>query len=81
MSLLVYYPKYRLSPGYRIYDIRYGSNLNSIATNSSNSTNTTNATGTNTTNITLIKVNGLSINSNIQLLPMPSVNQSIIATF
>lgn len=86
MSLLVYYPKFRIGPGYRIYDIRYGSNLTSPAlpasNSSSNTSNTTNSTGYNTTSNSSTKtINGLTISSSLEILPLPTINQSIIGTF
>lgn len=81
MSLFVYYPKFRLSPGYRIYDIRYGSNLTPSSNSSSNATNLTNNTDFNTTNSSTVTINGLTISSSIQILPFPAINQSVITTF
>ena len=84
LSLLVSYPKYRISSGYRFYELSYGSNLTVPSTNSTNSTNSaSNSTSSNATNSTSTTqtVNGLTISSTIQMLPPPSVTTAVIATF
>ena len=79
ISLLVYNPKERIAPGYAIYDIRYGPN-----TASSNSTNATTIIADNSTNETISVVttpNGLTINNNLTLAPVPNITTTQSATF
>jgi len=69
LSVLVYYPKQRIAPGYKIYDIRYGPRI--IINNSSS-----NAVADNSTNQTIsvsTTQSGLTINNDLVLAPAPNI--------